>query len=87
MVDHEKGKTSVTHYKSIGDNRILLTPLTGRTHQLRVHCAHPDGLDNPIKGDRLYGKPASRLCLHATTLSFTHPATGERMTFHSDPDF
>ena len=59
---------------------IRLFPLTGRTHQLRVHCAHPDGLGCPIVGDRLYGNiPADRMYLHATRLSFKHPITGERI--------
>ena len=87
MVDDADGKPAHTLYKCIGGNRILLTPLTGRTHQLRVHCAHHLGLNNPIKGDRLYGHHGQRLCLHATDLSFIHPATGRRMTFHSDPAF
>ena len=62
---------------------------TGRTHQLRVHCAHQDGLGNPILGDTLYGDgtPAARLCLHASYLSFTHPATGLLMEFLSEADF
>ncbi len=87
IVDDADGKPAHTLYKGIGSNRILLTPLTGRTHQLRVHCAHPRGLDNPIKGDRLYGHPDTRLFLHATTLSFLHPVTGERVTYHSAPAF
>jgi tRNA pseudouridine32 synthase/23S rRNA pseudouridine746 synthase len=60
---------------------IALTPHTGRTHQLRVHCAHPDGLGMPIVGDALYGQKAHRLCLHAAELSFTHPVSGERLHF------
>ena len=87
MVDSENGKEAITLYKCIGANRIQLTPLTGRTHQLRVHCAHKNGLDNPIKGDRLYGCPGKRLFLHATILSFNHPNTGKRLTFRSNPDF
>lgn len=86
-VDNDNGKEAVTQYKSLGGNRIELTPLTGRTHQLRVHCAHKDGLDNPILGDRLYGRHDSRLFLHATVLQFDHPDTGKRMTFRSQPDF
>ncbi len=86
-VDDDNGKEAVTRYRSLGGNRISLTPLTGRTHQLRVHCAHRRGLDNPIKGDRLYGRPGDRLYLHATALAFVHPDTGERMTFRSLPDF
>ena len=54
-VDHEKGKKAVTRYRALTASRLLLWPLTGRTHQLRVHCAHEEGLGCPIKGDRLYG--------------------------------
>ena len=72
---------------SPGEVLVRFVPLTGRTHQLRVHSAHPDGLGRPIKGDRLYGdNNGGRLCLHAATLSFDHPATGERMNFTSLPD-
>ena len=60
---------------------MMLFPLTGRTHQLRVHCAHPAGLGIPIVGDRLYGRPADRLYLHAAELRFRHPKTGELLTF------
>ena len=60
---------------------LLLIPHTGRTHQLRVHCASPLGLNSPIKGDPLYGKRTDRLHLYAVYLDFTHPATGERMRF------
>ena len=81
VVDTVKGKPAVTYYEKLSDNCILLSPKTGRTHQLRVHCAHPDGLGIPIKGDTLYGSPADRLYLHAQSLVFTHPTTGERMTF------
>ncbi len=66
---------------------VSLTPHTGRTHQLRVHCAHPDGLDAPIVGDNLYGRKAHRLCLHAAEIMFTHPVSGERMHFQSKADF
>ena len=66
---------------------MILRPLTGRTHQLRVHCAHPDGLNAPIKGDELYGTKADRLYLHAEALSFTHPTTGKRMTFEREAAF
>lgn len=75
-VDFEQGKASQTHFKKIHKNHIELRPITGRTHQLRVHCSHPKGLNNPIRGDRLYGQQsASRLCLHATALNFKHPQT------------
>jgi tRNA pseudouridine32 synthase/23S rRNA pseudouridine746 synthase len=86
-VDEENGKEAMTEYKSLGKNRVELIPLTGRTHQLRVHCAHADGLNNPILGDRLYGRRAERLFLHASVLSFLHPETGERLTFTSPPPF
>ena len=86
-VDYTKGKEAITRYEVIGDDRVLLHPLTGRTHQLRIHCAHPAGLGVPIKGDTLYGTPADRLYLHAATLRFTHPITGERMTFTKKADF
>ena len=67
--------------------RILLRPQTGRTHQLRVHCAHQEGLGVPIVGDVLYGHRADRLYLHAETLSFIHPKTGERLTFTAPAPF
>lgn len=73
MVDKKHGKPAQTHYRVLaekdGHALVELSPLTGRTHQLRVHCAHPLGLNNPIVGDRLYGKPAERLMLHAYSLS------------------
>ena len=67
--------------------RIILRPHTGRTHQLRVHCAHQEGLGVPIVGDALYGHRADRLYLHAETLSFIHPKTGERLTFTAPAPF
>ncbi len=86
-VDWEKGKKAITQYKTIGKRRILLYPQTGRTHQLRVHCAHPEGLNNPILGDMLYGERADRLYLHAEYLEFTHPITGERVHFSITSSF
>ena len=90
-VDRTNGKPATTEYRLIGKTiygkealeavKIELYPLTGRTHQLRVHCAHPDGLGTPIIGDNLYGQRAERLWLHATHLEFTHPITQERMSF------
>ena len=74
MVDRQHGKPAQTHYKVLknrdGHALIELRPITGRTHQLRIHCAHPLGLGNPIVGDRLYGKPAERLMLHAFAITF-----------------
>ena len=90
MVDPEGGKPAVTDYEVLevaddGAAFVRLIPYTGRTHQLRVHCAHPAGLGRPIIGDRLYGgSPADRLLLHAAHLSFRHPADGHRLTFDSD---
>ncbi len=94
-VDYQKGKPATTHYKVVGESvvgsvpttRILFTPITGRTHQLRLHSAHADGLGAPIVGDRLYGSLSDRLCLHATQLSFVHPATGEELSFCSPVPF
>jgi tRNA pseudouridine32 synthase/23S rRNA pseudouridine746 synthase len=87
VVDMVHGKTAITRYEMLTDVLVALTPLTGRTHQLRVHCAHHDGLAVPIKGDTLYGQAAQRLCLHAGRLCFTHPITGKRMTFTCPADF
>lgn len=73
-VDEQHGQPALTHYRVLDnvDSHALvqLTPHTGRTHQLRVHCAHHRGLDNPIVGDRLYGTPAGKLMLHAARLCF-----------------
>ena len=87
IVDFVHGKKAETTYETIGNCRINLYPHTGRTHQLRVHCAHADGLNNPIKGDELYGKRADRLYLHAEELSSLHPMTHERVTFHAPCPF
>lgn len=81
VVDTEHGKSALTTYESLGGQRIRLIPHTGRTHQLRVHCAHADGLNNPILGDPLYGHAASRMHLHAAMLVFCHPVTGQQLTF------
>lgn len=67
--------------------RLELHPITGRTHQLRVHAAHAQGLGAPIVGDRLYGTPADRLYLHAEALAFAHPRTGARIAFHRPAPF
>lgn len=87
MVDEQQGKPAVTDYEVLelradGTACVKLIPYTGRTHQLRVHCAHPAGLNRPIIGDRLYGgQPAGRLMLHAAELRFRHPSDGRRMVF------
>ena len=87
VVDYERGKEAVTDYEMLDDHRVRLWPRTGRTHQLRMHCAHPDGLGCPIRGDELYGHPSDRLYLHAERLELTHPVTGERMTFELSAPF
>jgi tRNA pseudouridine32 synthase/23S rRNA pseudouridine746 synthase len=79
LVDPLHGKAAVTDWQRLGDARVGLFPRTGRTHQLRVHCAHPRGLASPIIGDRLYGTPGARLLLHAEHLAFAHPHSGERI--------
>lgn len=81
IVDKEHGREALTYYKQVGSNRLWLWPRTGRTHQLRLHCAHKLGLDDPIKGDTLYGTQSDRLYLHAEAISFRHPTTGKNMTF------
>jgi tRNA pseudouridine32 synthase/23S rRNA pseudouridine746 synthase len=91
MVCHEHGKYAETHWQLIEEvdntSKLFLYPITGRTHQLRMHCAHPDGLYLPIIGDRLYGYSADRLHLHAQRLSFTHPITKELLTFEVVENF
>ena len=92
MVDRENGKLAITEYEVIrnhpnGETDVRFRPRTGRTHQLRVHSAHPDGLGHPIKGDRLYGSPdGGRLFLHAENITFVHPLTGERVTYKDARD-
>ncbi|MCR5130002.1 MAG: RluA family pseudouridine synthase [Prevotella sp.] len=91
-VDEEHGKVAVTQVEFLGNSnghaRVALYPQTGRTHQLRVHCAHERGLDNPILGDQLYGsKQAPRLYLHAESITFRHPETGELMQLSAPADF
>ena len=84
-VDFQHGRRAITYYNinkvEDGKTWITLQPLTGRTHQLRVHCSHHDGLNAPICGDTLYGCKADRLYLHAEYLAFVHPATGQKLHF------
>lgn len=90
MVSEEYGKEAHTHYEvveSSSPSRLNLWPLTGRTHQLRVHCAHHEGLNTPIVGDTLYGTPAERLMLHAEELTFAHPRNGRKLTFCAKAPF
>ncbi len=87
-----KGKPSVTRFKVLkrepNQTRIEFNPLTGRTHQLRVHSADAQGLGIPILGDRLYGSSAyPRLCLHARELSFIHPTTHQKITLQCKTPF
>ena len=92
-VDMEHGKPSVTTYRVVSTQNhrtlVWLFPHTGRTHQLRVHCAHPLGLATPILGDPLYGRgtAAPRMYLNAAELEITHPVTGRRMQWESESAF
>ena len=93
MVNREQGKEAITEYEILeridGSHlRIALYPKTGRTHQLRVHCAHQEGLNAPILGDPLYGyEKAARLHLHAEEITFEHPLTGKKITIKRKADF
>ena len=93
MVDHDNGKPSLTHFKVLeyegNATRVELTPITGRSHQLRVHML---SLGHPILGDKLYAHPeafamAPRLQLHAEMLTLAHPASGETLVFEAAPEF
>lgn len=101
VVDFQRGKRAITEYRVLSTfspfhpstfsplhlSLLALWPHTGRTHQLRMHCAHPLGLGCPIKGDELYGTKADRLYLQAQAISFTHPATGRKMHFQLPNEF
>ena len=107
VYDPVNGKPGITDWKLLGETdgraRVEFTPLTGRTHQLRLHAAHPPdfstgintgGLGCPIAGDRLYGDSSDaehaagvRMLLHASELEFIHPKTGKRLIFKSLPSF
>ena len=92
MVHTEHGKPAITDYQVLERldgkrTRIAFYPRTGRTHQLRIHAAHPLGLHCPIIGDELYGKKAERLYLHAEYLEFTHPITGETLKITKEAEF
>ena len=86
-VDKAHGKPAVTLYRVVGEHVVELHPLTGRTHQLRVHCAHSEGLGCPIKGDNLYGRRADRLYLHAARIAFAHPMSGKEMVLEYGSTF
>jgi tRNA pseudouridine32 synthase/23S rRNA pseudouridine746 synthase len=91
--DEVHGKLGITHWERLtvaaGVTRIAFTPITGRTHQLRVHAAHELGLGMPIVGDPLYGSGTGpgQLKLHACNLGFQHPVTGKALNFHCPPEF
>ena len=91
VVHEESGKLAITRYKVLekkgNRTRIAFYPLTGRTHQLRVHAAHPLGLNCPIAGDELYGRRAERLYLHAEYLEFIHPVSGQVMKFERKAEY
>ncbi|EIJ69853.1 bifunctional tRNA pseudouridine(32) synthase/23S rRNA pseudouridine(746) synthase RluA [Pasteurella bettyae] len=94
MICFERGKRAVTHYEVLerlpnNSTRVKLTPITGRSHQLRLHML---ALGHPILGDKFYSHPQARamsprLCLHAESLTIKHPITGEQMTFMRPADF
>ena len=95
MVDYAHGKRAITEYRALTRvtkepsrcyTLLALWPHTGRTHQLRMHCAHEQGLGCPIVGDELYGQKADRLYLQAQAITFVHPVTGKRMHFELKED-
>lgn len=94
--DPEHGRRAITRYEVLGPwghddgprrTRVAFVPVTGRTHQIRVHAAHPLGLGTPIVGDRLYGRENIRMLLHSEVLGFVHPATGQALRFESPAPF
>lgn len=91
LVCYKHGKEALTNWEVIERTknltRIHFYPLTGRTHQLRVHSAHIKGLNSPIVGDPLYGKKSARLMLHAEVIEFIHPETHQKLTYRCSPDF
>ena len=91
LVDFKNGKTAKTNWTIISENnthtRIHFYPVTGRTHQLRVHAAHKDGLNLPIIGDDLYGTKQDRLYLHADFIEFIHPTSKNKINFTVPSDF
>lgn len=91
MVSEEYGKKAITQYEVLerknNHTRVRFTPITGRTHQLRLHSAYEKGLNCPILGDSLYGNLAERLYLQAYYLEFTHPVNNKRMHFELEPEF
>ena len=91
LVDFMNGKKAETNWVFINQNnnqtRVHFYPITGRTHQLRVHAAHKEGLNTPIKGDDLYGNKQDRLYLHAEFIEFVHPSSKKEISFTVPADF
>jgi tRNA pseudouridine32 synthase/23S rRNA pseudouridine746 synthase len=91
LVCFEHGKKSITKFqvirRKVHTTLVHFWPLTGRTHQLRMHAAHEMGLNAPIVGDDLYGTTSDRLYLHADTLEFEHPVTRKRVEFYCAAEF
>lgn len=91
IVCYDYGKNAKTEYEEIevinGQSKVYFYPITGRTHQLRVHASHSLGLNTPIKGDDLYGNKSKRLYLHAEMITFKHPKTYENMSFKVEANF
>jgi tRNA pseudouridine32 synthase/23S rRNA pseudouridine746 synthase len=91
LVCYEYGKKAITLWEIIErtatQTRVYFYPITGRTHQLRVHAAHQLGLNTPIVGDDLYGTKAHRLHLHAESITFIHPISKETLTIHCHAPF
>ena len=91
LVCYDHGKPALTHFETIDtkkrQTKVYFYPVTGRTHQLRVHAAHPLGLNTPIVGDDLYGIKGNRLHLHAESITFRHPVSKEVVTFQVDAEF
>lgn len=87
IIDAQHGKAATTRFEVLSregsHTRLALFPFTGRTHQLRVHCANALGLGCPIVGDRLYGTVAERLMLHCEQLALAHPVSGQRLVFEA----
>jgi tRNA pseudouridine32 synthase/23S rRNA pseudouridine746 synthase len=91
LVCYEHGKSAQTKWESIeirnNQTLVYFYPITGRTHQLRVHASHELGLKTPIVGDDLYGSKANRLHLHAESLTFIHPISREELTIQKESEF
>ncbi len=93
VYDPVQGREGLSYWQRLrvyeSTTLVAFKPITGRTHQLRLHASHPQGLACPIVGDRLYGTrlPGQRMLLHAAWLSFCHPVSGERLCYQSSPSF